>query len=114
MTLITPEKVALETEGLLASVQDAIRELRQELEDLKKRVRAGDGIDATRDGRTVASANQLLTTCLKVETSLAECRNKTSGIAQGGYALDLDRARVEIGCQLDRLRCTAPSGTVPE
>lgn len=114
MTLITPDPVARDTEDLLTSVRASVRELRQELEGLKRRVRAGDDINATGDSKTVASANHLLMTCQKVEMSLAECRNKQAGIAHGGFALDLDKARADIGCKLDRLRCAGGAGRIPE
>jgi antitoxin (DNA-binding transcriptional repressor) of toxin-antitoxin stability system len=110
MTILTPEHVASEAENLLNSVIGSIKDLRQELEDLKERVRAGEGLEKTQDSRTVASATTLLKTCQEVENRLVECRSKSAGIARGGYALDLERARTEIGCKLDRLRCTARPG----
>ena len=105
MTLITPELVASQTENLLNSVVESICELRHELEGLKQRARAGEEINTPGNSRTVASVTSLLDTCQKVENRLAECRNKSVGIAQGSYALDLDKARADIGCKLDRLRC---------
>lgn len=114
MTLLTPENVASESESLLNSVIGSIKELRNELEDLKEKVRAGEGLEKTQDSKTVATATSLLRTCQEVENRLVECRKKSAGIAQGGYALDLDRARAEIGCKLARLRCTGRAGPVPE
>jgi hypothetical protein len=110
MTLLTPEHVASETENLLNSVIGSIKDLRLEIEDLKDRVRRGEGLEKTQSSRTVASATTLLKTCQEVENRLVECRSRSAGIAKGGYALDLERARAEIGCKLDRLRCTARSG----
>lgn len=110
MTLLTPEHVASETENLLNSVIGTIKDLRQELEDLKEKVRAGENFENTQGSKTVSSATSLLKTCQEVENRLVECRSKSAGIAKGGYALDLERARVEIGCKLDRLRCTARPG----
>jgi hypothetical protein len=110
MTIITPEHVASETENLLNSVIGSIQDLRQEIEDLTKKVRAGEGLEKPQDSRKVASATTLLKTCQEVENRLVECRSKSAGIAKGGYALDLERARAEIGCKLDRLRCTARPG----
>jgi hypothetical protein len=107
MTLLTPEHVASETENLLNSVIGSIKDLREEIEDLKTKVRAGEGLDKPENSRKVATATSLLKTCQEVENRLVECRSKSAGIAKGGYALDLERARAEIGCKLDRLRCTA-------
>jgi hypothetical protein len=110
MTLLTPEHVASETENLLNSVIGSIKDLRQELEDLREKVRLGEGPDKAQDSKTVNSTTALLRTCQDVENRLAECRSKSAGTAKGGYALDLERARSEIGCKLDRLRCTARPG----
>ena len=114
MTLITPDLMETQTEDLLDSVIGSIRNLRQDLEDLKDRVRNGEGLNPSEDKRTVASASGLLETCQKVENRLAECRIKNEGIARGGYALDLEKARSDIGCKLARLRCTADTGGVFE
>ena len=110
MTLQTVETVSSETESLLNSVIGTIQDLRAELEALKDRVREGDGLEPTKDSKTVATAKTLLRTCQDVENRLVECRSKSAGIAQGGYALDLERARAEIGCKLHRLRCTKRAG----
>jgi antitoxin (DNA-binding transcriptional repressor) of toxin-antitoxin stability system len=110
MTLLTPEHVVFETENLLNSVIGSIKDLRQEIEGLKERVRAGESLETTQNSKTVSSATSLLRTCQEVENRLVECRSKSAGIAKGGYALDLERARAEIGCKLDRLRCTARAG----
>ena len=107
MTLITPEHVASETESLLNSVIGSIKDLRHEIEDLKEQVRAGEIFDKPASSKTVTSSVALLKTCQEVENRLVECRSRSAGIAKGGYALDLERARAEIGCKLDRLRCTA-------
>ena len=114
MTLITPKLVESQTEDLLNSVIGSVQELRQELENLKERVRSSDGYETTSSTKAVTSATSLLETCQKVENRLAECRNKSAGIARGGYALDLEKARADIGCKLDRLRCTRGSGQVSE
>jgi hypothetical protein len=113
MTLITPELVASQTEDLLNSVIISVRDLRKEIEDLKQQVRTGEAI-ATNGSKTVTQAVSLLETCQKVENRLVECRSKHAGIARGGYALDLEKARAEIGCKLDRLRCTRVASAVSE
>lgn len=104
MTLLTPEHVESETEHLLNSMIGSIKDLREELENLKDRVRAGEGLEKPQNKQMVVSAATLLRTCQEVENRLVECRRKSAGIAKGGYALDLERARAEIGCKLDRLR----------
>lgn len=114
MTLITPELVASQTEDLLNSVIGSIQDLRKELESLKQQVRTGEDPEAPRAMKQVTQTVSLLETCQKVENRLVECRSKHAGIAQGGYALDLEKARADIGCKLDRLRCTHPAGPILE
>ncbi|WP_300029382.1 hypothetical protein [uncultured Roseobacter sp.] len=114
MTTMTPEHVASQSEDLLNSVIGSIRDLRKELEDLKEKVRAGEEFQTTQGSKSVASATSLLRTCQEVENRLVECRSKTAGIARGGYALDLEKARADIGCKLDRLRCTRRAADLPE
>ena len=114
MTLLTPEHIASYSEDLWTSVIGSIKDLRRELEDLKEKVRLGEDLESTQSRKTVATATSLLRTCQDVENRLVECRSKSAGIAQGGYGLDLERARIEIGCKLDRLRCTAGAGRLSE
>ncbi len=114
MIMITPEATDREVEELFASVQREIANLRNEVEELTKKLRAGEDTEAKDAKSKVAALSGLLTTCHKVETSLVECRNKRSGSAGGGYALDLDAARAEIGCRLDRLRIRGCQSGVSE
>mgnify|MGYP003646843205 CR=1 FL=1 len=106
MTLITPEQEVADSEELLASLKRAIGDLREEIEGLRKQIRSGEEVNETATSRAVGKVAGMVGTCIKLETHLNECRNRQAGIARGGYALDLDRARAEIGCKLDRLRCS--------
>ncbi len=117
MTVSTPahhlDELA-ETEALFASVKRTLAELRQEIESLKERARAGEDINATAAAKTISSVSDVIGRCQKAELMLYDCRNKRAGIARGGYALDLDQARADIGCKLDRLRSTIGTGSIPE
>jgi hypothetical protein len=110
MTVLTPEHVVFDTENLLQSVVGSIRDLRHEIESLREKARAGEKLDNASNNKTVAEAKSLLRTCQEVENRLVECSRQTAGIAKGGYALDLEKARADIGCKLDRLRTTAGAG----
>ena len=114
MTLTTAINEASEAQSLLNSVIDSVKELRQELEALKERVKTEEGWDGAQNNKKVTSATALLLTCQNVENRLVECRSKSAGIAQGGYALDLQRARFEIGCRLARLRRCCGEGQISE
>ncbi|WP_259987047.1 hypothetical protein [Sulfitobacter sp. S190] len=116
MTVLTPahaDAELAETEELFLSVRRALADLRVELESLKQRAQAGEEINGTAASKTIASVGDAVGRCQKAELLLNDCRNKQAGIARGGHALDLDRARADIGCKLDRLRCTADPGGVP-
>lgn len=104
MTLITPEDGTFETSDLLRSLHESILNLRQMAEDLRLRIEAGEDADPTEKSKELTRTDTLIRACQKVETCLVEQQQRQAGIAQGGYALDLDRARFEIGCRLARIR----------
>ena len=111
MTLINPDEDLASTQELLASVIETIRTLRLRFESLEKQAAAGDDVKAADVKRVAADLTGQIALCQKLETNLADCRRSQAGIAQGaGFALDLCKARFEIGCQLDRLRAARCSG----
>ncbi len=107
MTLITPGLEEARTDELLLDVHNSLRDLRREFRALKERVEAGEDVKNTEVRSKGTDLSSVLVNCQKLETTLAEVRQKRSRIAQGGYALDLDAAGVEVRCALARLRtCT--------
>lgn len=104
MTMITPEQEIADSEEHFRALQSAIRDLRREIQSLKEQAISGEELNETAASKALGKASGMVATCVKVETYLNDCRNRQAGIARGGYALDLDRARAEIGCKLDRLR----------
>lgn len=114
MTLITPGLEEARTDELLLSVHDSLSDLRREITALKERVAAGEDVKLAELKSRGTELNSALVNCQKLETTLAEVRQKRSQIAQGGYALDLDAARVEVRCALGRLRTCRGTGSVPE
>lgn len=103
-----------QAEAMFASVERSLAELREAVESLKERAIAVEEIDATTTSKTVTQLSETVARCQKAGLILYDCRNKQAGIARGGYALDLDKARADIGCKLDRLRCAIGSGEFPE
>ena len=103
-----------QAEAMFASVQRSLAELREALESLKVQATTGEEIDVIVTSKTVSQLSETVARCQKAGLILNDCRNKQAGIARGGYALDLDQARADIGCKLDRLRCAIDSGDVPE
>ena len=114
MALTTPEERILQTEDLLRSLQNSISNLRQLAEDLRRRIEAGEETGLTETSKELAKAETLVRSCQKVEMCLVEQRERQAGIVQGGYALDLDQARFEIGCRLARIRSCCSQGRVSE
>ncbi|MDG1170329.1 MAG: hypothetical protein P8N14_14120 [Sulfitobacter sp.] len=114
MTIATQEQDIIRGAELLGSLHDAIIDLRREIEGLTQQAQSATKVDETAAKQSLTRLKDLVTHCAKAENFLNECRSKQAGIARGGYALDLDRARVEIGCKLDRLRRCGRPRAVPE
>lgn len=104
MTLITPEERISQTADILRSLEESVKSLRKQAEDLRKQLEAGEDANLVMGSRNVLEAEKLISSCRRVEISLDEQYRRQAGIVQGGYALDLDAARSEIGCRLSRLR----------
>ncbi|MEM9968307.1 MAG: hypothetical protein AAF755_09425 [Pseudomonadota bacterium] len=104
MTIITPEGEVARAAEVLSALHRAIHTLRRELEGLADAVQSGDDINEAEAAKSLRTALGLVMQCLKAETYLNECRSKQAGIAKGGRALDLGKARDDIGRKLDRLR----------
>lgn len=114
MTMITPDQMIATSEEHFRALQMAIRDLRREIESLKEQASSGGDFNETAASKALGKASGMVATCVKVENYLSDCRNRQAGIARGGYALDLDRARADIGCKLDRLRRCHGAGSVSE
>lgn len=110
MTLITPDTDSARTQELLETFLARIRDLRIVIDGLTQRVANGEDIDVAMAQKLLSPAEGLVKTCLKLEASFAEQKTRERGIAQGGYAINMDQARFEIGCRLARLRACCASG----
>lgn len=113
MTLITQQDLTQDTETtqeLLRALQASLADLRRTAIALKLQIQSGDPGDLGGGAKEIASVDQLARNCMKTEVSLAEICNRKAGIVRGGYALDLDAARVEVGCRLARLRTCCDKG----
>ena len=113
MTTITQDEIT-RGEEVVAALYGAIRALRQQIEGQTRQLQSGEQIDETATARSLRNLRGLVAECAKAENYLNECKSREAGIARGGYALDLERARAEIGCKLDRLRRCCDPGPVSE
>jgi len=104
MTLITLDEQISRTADLLRSLEESLCNLRQQAEDLATRIETGEDVNLAKGSKQVAQVSGLIRSCQKVEEQFVEHHNRQAGIARGGYALDLEEARSEIGCRLARLR----------
>ena len=114
MTTETQEDSVAQGEELLRSLHYAISSLRREIEALARQAESNSELNETATSQSLNKVRDLVVQCAKAENYIHEDKNKRAGIVQGGYALDLDRARAEIGCKLDRLRRCGRPRPVPE
>ena len=114
MTEVTPEQALADSAEVLTALQEAVRGLRKEIEGLTEQARSGGEIAETSAKRQLGQIQGLVAHCAKAENILNECRNRQAGVVSGGYAVDLDKARADIGCKLDRLRRCSDPGAVSE
>ena len=110
MTVITANTDSAATQELLQTFLARIRDLRIIIDGLNQRVADGEDIDFAMAQKLLSPSEGLVKTCLKLEASFADQKNRELGIAQGGYAIDLEQARFEIGCRLARLRACCAAG----
>ncbi|AXI47048.1 hypothetical protein C1J03_14085 [Sulfitobacter sp. SK012] len=106
MTMITPEQQTAESAEVFEALKEAVRDLRREVQDLTDQAKSGEELKETAVTKPLGKIPGLIAHCAKAENTLNDCRNREAGIAQGGYALDLCKARADIGRKLDKLRAT--------
>ncbi|MGR3617197.1 MAG: hypothetical protein ACU0BB_14290 [Paracoccaceae bacterium] len=114
MAKTTPEDRILRTDDLLVSLHQSLVNLRQQAEDLRESIKAGGEAAMAEKSKELGRADVVIRHCQKVEACLVEQRERQAGIVQGGHALDLERARFEIGCRLARIRRCGDTGEFPE
>lgn len=110
MTLVTSKEQSAEIKDLLQGFVRSVRDLRTVIDGLSTRATAGEEVDLALAQKLLSPAEALVKTCMKLEANLAEQKHRDLGIAQGGYAVDLEQARFEIGCRLARLRACCDAG----
>ncbi|APX11152.1 hypothetical protein [Tateyamaria omphalii] len=114
MTLITPEAEEARSEELVSSMQASLAELRRTIQALKERANAGEEFKETEVNGQLTSLSKLVVALQGAEQKLDKFRESRSGIAQNGYAFDLNIASAQVRCALGRLRTCGGTGTVSE
>jgi len=102
MQVMTPETEEFFFKEQMERAVKAVVFLADELEALKTKVDAGEATE-TEGRKALASLNFWMRQAQEMEMALARIRREEAGIA-GDYGCDIEQARVEIGCRLDRLR----------
>ena len=112
MVLITPDEGPTGLTTSINALEGQLADMRQELEDLYHRIKAGDLDELKSATKATAEIRQWLKIAIEAEAQLDKRKRHERGIAHG-YAIDFDAARDEIGCRMDRLRRARCSGPVP-
>ena len=113
MVLITAEEMgtALETER--DAIAQELRTIREMVAVLRSKVEAGETGTATEAAKALSELRAWLKHAKETEVQIERHRREHAAI-DGAYELDLDAARVAVGCRLDRLRQCCREGRVPE
>ncbi|KIC49111.1 hypothetical protein [Tateyamaria sp. ANG-S1] len=114
MTLITPEAEEARSEELVSSMQDTLKTMRKQFKAFIEEAGAGEDLKETEVNKQLAALTRTVANLEGMEKKLDEFRQARSGIAQNGYALNLDFARAEVRCALGRLRACGGTGAVSE
>ncbi|MGX0879777.1 phage head maturation protease [Roseovarius sp. MBR-154] len=112
MVLITPDKGPSGLTTSINALEGQLADMRQELEDLYHRIKAGDLDELKNATKATAEIRQWLKIAIEAEAQLDKRKRTERGIVHG-YAIDFDGARTEIGCRMDCLRRARCSGPVP-
>lgn len=103
MILITPDSDDDSVQQSIATISKQLRSFVSDLEDLQAKIYTGDTVKETDARKLFSEIRTWLKMAKEAEFACAERNRKKLGIV-GDYGLDLDAARSQIGCRLDRLR----------
>ncbi|WP_092838215.1 hypothetical protein [Roseovarius lutimaris] len=112
MVLITPEEGPTGLTTSINALERQLAEMREELEDLYLKIRAGDLDELKNATKATGEIRQWLKIAIEAEAQLEKRKKQDRGIVND-YALDFDDARAQIGCRLDRLRRARCPGRIP-
>ena len=96
-----------------ASLTQVLGDLREDLEQMAAQMRGGEGVKTPEVKALLTDMRYWLRALRETEAELETIRRKNAGFTEG-YGLDLERACIEVGCRLDRLRRCCGAGEVSE
>ena len=94
-------------------IADVLRDLGADIRRLKAQIEDGKAVSKTDAGKLMSDVRYWMRASHETEAQIANVRRKQKGLA-GDWALDLERARDEIGCRMARLRRCCGAGELPE
>lgn len=101
-TLVVPVCETARLEAQRDEIAQTLKDLVADIRDLAEKVRDG-GVKKAELGTSLSDLRYWLKAARETELELDEIKRKTTGIV-GSYGLDLEAARFEVRCRLDRLR----------
>ncbi|MBU2960127.1 hypothetical protein KO516_04635 [Citreicella sp. C3M06] len=113
MILIHLEDDMSQLENEREQIALTLKELGEEIRRLKAQIEEGEATSKTETGKLMSDVRYWMRASHETEAQIANVRRKQKGLA-GDWALDLERARDEIGCRMARLRRCCGAGSVPE
>lgn len=111
--LITVQADIERLEKTRDEIAETLRELSDDVRALKERLRAGDVEKSTDVTKLLGDLRYWLRAANETEAKLEDLRRRDAGLC-GAYGLDLDAARVAIGCRLHRIRQCCNADEVSE
>ena len=112
MTFTIPRGGDAAAERMVAIAMEQVEALAERLDELVRRIEAGEMPDAAEVKKTVAEYRAT------IRTAMTERQRLEDDFRKGGFGkereLDFGRARDEIGCRLARLRAARDGGAVPD
>ena len=98
----------------LASTQALFADIRQELETLRDGLKSGEGAQSDATAKRLKDIWGAIGQCIKSEADIERLRDDRRGYVEGRRPLDMEQARSEVRCALDRLRDCRDTGCIPE
>lgn len=102
-TLIRASSRLQRLEAERDDIAEMLAHIREDIRDLRGRIRQGEVSKSAEDGRLMADIRYWLRASRETEAEIEDIRRKEEGIC-GDYGLDLEQACVAVRCQLDSLR----------
>lgn len=113
MILVQIEQELSRLENERDQIADRLQELGEEMLRIKTELQTGEGMKRADTGKLLGDVRYWLRASHETEAQIANVRRKQKGLV-GDWALDLERARDEIGCRMARLRRCCGAGEFSE